>query len=655
VPAAIEKLQAEASAADDWGERQKALALQQDVMTWVKANLLAVHPFRAEALNNLGIYLSKMGQRAEALPPTLEAVKIRRELAKTNAAFLPDLAGSLGNLGNRYSELGQWAEALPPSLEAVKTYRELSKTNAAFLPDLARALNNLGIRYSNLGQRSEALPTALEAVKIRRELAKTNSGFLPDLARALNNLGVFYSELGQRAEALPPTLEAVKTYRELAKTNAAFLPDLAGFLTNLGNRYSELGQRSEALPPTIEAVNTFRALATINAAFLPDLAMALNNLGNCYSELGQPSEALPPTIEAVKTYRELSKTNAAFLPDLAMALNNLGNRYSNLGQRAEALPPTTEAIKTYRELAKTNPGFLPYLAGALGNLGLQYSALNQLDEAFPHAEEAVRLYTQLVATYPARFKDDLQRARNNLEDLRRKEDLQLGRTREIAPSDRTYLNTNDPNTPLRRSVVRIWPTFSGTKSGIGLLGTGFVVRREGDRAWIATARHVVLDPDNSAPPTKLEAELYSGALPPTLTTTRLSVVLPSGAESDASSGDDLILLEVKGLPPDMAPLPLGQDLPRGRVKVVGHPTGQPPWSVLDLPLLKTIERELFLDGALDSGASGSPVLDGDGKVLGLVYQTMKYGRTNPQTVVSAYRSTAIESLLQRKVSSPLMK
>ena len=103
VPEAILKLHEEASAADDRGEWQKALALQHEVMTWVKANLPAVHPFRAGALNNLGIYLSKLGQRSEALPPTLEAVKTFRELSKTNPAFLPDLAMALNNLGNCYS------------------------------------------------------------------------------------------------------------------------------------------------------------------------------------------------------------------------------------------------------------------------------------------------------------------------------------------------------------------------------------------------------------------------------------------------------------------------------------------------------------------------------------------------------------------------
>ncbi|MFN9622081.1 MAG: serine protease, partial [Cyanobacteriota bacterium] len=254
----------------------------------------------------------------------------------------------------------------------------------------------------------------------------------------------------------------------------------------------------------------------------------------------------------------------------------------------------------------------------------------------------------LVATTPAAFQELLQRARNNLEELKRQQDLATGKKQAIAPDDRSYLNTRDPNTPLRRSVVRLWPTFSGKTSGIGpLLGTGFVVLRQGDRAWIATARHVVLDPNTNAPPTKLEAEIYSGTLPANLTTARLSVALPTVAESDASSGDDLILLEVKGLPADMAPLPLASDPPQGTLKVVGHPTESPPWSVLTFPLLKEgSTEEFFLDGSLNPGASGSPVFNDRDRVVGLVYETRDYGKKRTQSMVSAYGASVLQAALR---------
>ena len=155
-----------AIAAYERGDRAEALRLQKQVVAWVQVNRPALDVFRAGALSNLGAFYSGLGRRQEALAPTEEAVKIRRELAKTNPAFQGDLARSLSNLGIRYSELGRRQEALAQDEEAVKIRRELAKTNPAYLGDLAGSLTNLGISYSELGRRQEALAPTEEAVKI---------------------------------------------------------------------------------------------------------------------------------------------------------------------------------------------------------------------------------------------------------------------------------------------------------------------------------------------------------------------------------------------------------------------------------------------------------------------------------------------------------
>ncbi|MEB3324026.1 MAG: tetratricopeptide repeat protein, partial [Cyanobacteriota bacterium] len=223
IPAEVQGWFEGAKAAASRGEAAEALRLQRQVVAWLESHPDAPVVFRARALINLGLFLGNVGQRQEALAPTEEAVKITRELAKTNPAFLGDLAASLSNLGVRYTNLGRRQEALAPTEEAVKIRRELAKTNPAFLGDLAASLSNLGVSYSDLGRRQEALAQDEEAVKIYRELAKTNPAFLGDLATSLSNLGVSYSDLGRRQEALAPTEEAVKIRRELAKTNPAFL------------------------------------------------------------------------------------------------------------------------------------------------------------------------------------------------------------------------------------------------------------------------------------------------------------------------------------------------------------------------------------------------------------------------------------------------
>jgi hypothetical protein len=57
-----------------------------------------------------------VGRREEGLAPAEEAVAIYRRLAQTNPdAFLPGLATSLTNLGIHLSEIGRRRDALAPA------------------------------------------------------------------------------------------------------------------------------------------------------------------------------------------------------------------------------------------------------------------------------------------------------------------------------------------------------------------------------------------------------------------------------------------------------------------------------------------------------------------------------------------------------------
>ena len=215
-------------------------------------------PDLASSLNNLGIMLSGLGRREEALEATKEAVEIRRRLAEDRPdAFLPDLAMSLNNLGISLSDLGRREEALEAAKEAVEIRRHLAANRPdAFLPDLASSLNNLGGRLSDLGRREEALEAVKEAVEIYRRLAEDRpDAFLPDLAMNLNNLGIGLSHLGRREEALAAAKEAVEIRRRLAEDRPdVFLPDLASSLNGLAARLFETKRFEEALPPALQAV-----------------------------------------------------------------------------------------------------------------------------------------------------------------------------------------------------------------------------------------------------------------------------------------------------------------------------------------------------------------------------------------------------------------
>jgi tetratricopeptide (TPR) repeat protein len=616
-----------ASAAYKTGDAAQALRLQLQPLEWARARLSPAHPFRAEVLNKLSVYLSAVGQRAEALSAMQESVKIYRELANTNPAFLGDLAESLNNIGTYYREMGLLSEALSFTQEGASLFRDLASINPAFLGALAAALNNIGLAYRQLGRRGEVLAPSDEAVKIYRQLTKTNQGYLGNLAASLSNLGASLSQLGRRQEALAPTEEAVKIFREMAKDNPAFLGNLALSLTGLGVSYSELGRRQEALAPTEEAVKIFREIAKTNPAYQGDLAASLNNLGIRYSELGWRQKALAPAEEAVKIFREMVKTNPAFLGDLAGSLNSLGNLLSDLSRRQEAQAFKEEAVKIRRELAKINPAFLGDLARSLDNFGLFQLQLGQPEIARNAYEESIAIIRPMAASNPV-FEQDLQRTLNYLEQLNRQDGIRIGASQVLEASDVRYLPKNDPSIPVKRAVVRLWPTFSGKKGGPGLLGTGFVVQRQGDRAWIATVLHVVRDLESNSVATKVEAELFTGPLPPGLVPPRLEVVLNSGTLLP-ESGDEPIILEVRGLPPDVQPLQLAPSPPQGVVTIVGHPTRPGPWSVVHFPLMKSTAEALLLDGGLVSGASGSPVLSAAQQVVGVVYDSPEVSKNRP--------------------------
>jgi tetratricopeptide (TPR) repeat protein len=120
---------------------------------------------RAWWLSWLGVTLSQTGHRAEALPPTQEAVAIRRELAEAYPdRYRPGVAASLSNLGVCFYELGRAAEALPSAQEAVAIYRELTAAYPdRYRPDLARSLQVLAIALHGLGRWAEARATRREA------------------------------------------------------------------------------------------------------------------------------------------------------------------------------------------------------------------------------------------------------------------------------------------------------------------------------------------------------------------------------------------------------------------------------------------------------------------------------------------------------------
>ena len=175
-----------------------------------------------------------------------------------------------------------------------------------------------------------------------------------------------------------------------------------------------------------------------------------------------------------------------------------------------------------------------------------------------------------------------------------------------------------------RQVVGISTTVSGYNifgqmSANAVSGTGFIISGDG---YILTNNHVVKDAKSSG--ADITVKLWDGS------EYKAALVGTEGRDSDVA----VLKIEAEGL----TPVTLGSsaDMKVGeQIYVVGNPLGELTYtmtsgiiSALDREIAteKNVSIDMFqLDAAVNSGNSGGPVYDAQGRVIGIV--TAKYQST----------------------------
>jgi superkiller protein 3 len=212
-----------------------------------------------------------------------------------------------------------------------------------------------------------------------------------------------------------------------------------------------------------------------------------------------------------------------------------------------------------------------------------------------------------------------------------------------ALNDIRWLAKDDPLTPTKRSVVKIIAFFPGNAKGTAY-GTGYVIKREGDKVWIITNRHCVFDKDTGDRGENLQVEPYYGSPPDTLYREYIAAkVIP---QSERDQQIDLTILEVTGLPPDIQPLATFPDKINSgtAIKIIGHPSGK-DWVVEDGQVVSLEGESLKLQVKVETGNSGGPVLDSQKRAIGIVYQK---DTSSPQTEIGiAYSMTTVRKILSQ--------
>ncbi len=180
---------------------------------------------------------------------------------------------------------------------------------------------------------------------------------------------------------------------------------------------------------------------------------------------------------------------------------------------------------------------------------------------------------------------------------------------EVIPS-----RSSDPLVNIKRAIVKIIVRSNSNNS----VGTGWLMRREGSKGYIVTNRHVITDSTGKInPKARVYAEFFSTPGPGQIRKRLRAKILQTTGADDWL---DLGVIEVDNLPADIQPLslsslPVGPGMP---VKVIGNPVNQPNWSMVKGKINQNTDKELILAMMMVSGHSGSPVLDNQNGVVGVV-------------------------------------
>jgi superkiller protein 3 len=562
--------------------------------------LAAIYPIYVEAESIRELH--DRGDTAQENHNFAESVKIFQEIIKRNPHDVEayyELGISFyrqGNLpeaiNNYYKaiELGKQTENFPvyqiyyalgnalleqESLTAAIRNYQRAIANIKPKHDLERDLlyHNLGYAFQQKGEVEAAIEHYQQAIQI-------NS----DCASYYNSLGGAFYENGN-AQA------AIENYRQAIQLNSKY--SLAYY--NLGNiRYEQ--RNLEA------AIENYRQAIQLDS----DFNDAYYNLGNALSKLGEVAAAIENYRQAI----QLNSDNA-----LRVTANN-ADVYINLGYVLIEQGEIEAAIESYRQAIQIEPNN----ANAYNNLGYALQKQGNLQAAIEKYKHALHL------------KPNYATAQHNLDEVRRLLARQQSLPLQDTTSDRqVWVRLDEKMRDVLRSTVRI---ISKTPQGVPEIGTGWVIKREGNTAWIVTNRHVVQQELTSRLSKNIELEFYSQQ-PGYLRDRYQANVVEA---SDVDSNLDLAVLKVTGIPDDIQPLEIQRgEIPRlTEIFIVGHPRDvEFPWNVVggEVTNYNPQDQTLIIDARIAEGDSGGPVINRDNhRVVGLIagLRTRRDIYTNPE-------------------------
>ncbi|MBD2631194.1 serine protease [Aphanizomenon sp. FACHB-1399] len=622
------------------GETAEAVGNNSQAETiWRK--ILRVEPNNGKAYNNLGNALRRQGKLAEALAAHQKALQINHNDAEAyvgignvlNAQGKPEEALAYHKkalqlnpkLAIAYNGLGITLSDQKKLDEAVTAYQKAIE----FDPKDASAYNNLGNALSDQKKLDGAVAAYQKAIE-----------FDPKYATAYYNLGIALYYEKKLEEAVAAYQKAIEfdpkyatAYYNLGNT-LYYQKKLDGAVTayqkaieldpNYAIAYNNLGNALYYQKKLDGAVTAYQKAIELD----PNYAIAYNNLGNALSDQKKLDEAVAAYQKAI----ELD-------PKLAIAYYNLGNALSDQKK-------LDEAVAAYQKAIELDPKY----ATAYNNLGNALRDQKKLDAAISNYKKALSLPEDtLVSPTTAHTL-----ANNNLGvalqelilRLRREAIEHFDKAEELDPnyiyasnnniearklwsaeqdqlasleSDIEFLPKNDPNLPVKRSVVRITAKFSNNQRQGIEVGTGVVIQRNANRTLILTGRHVIFDGNDQGK--NIQVEFFS--VPPA-NRVRMRRNAKLLKMTSTENKLDLAVLEISGkLPEDIQPLSMSTTIdPIMPIQIIGHDAQRgedKSWSVKSGKIIVKNQELEISETELRPGYSGSPVIDSKNRLIAIVY------------------------------------
>ncbi|MEH2010909.1 tetratricopeptide repeat protein [Nostoc sp.] len=393
------------------------------------------------------------------------------------------------------------------------------------------------------------------------------------------NYAITYYDLGWALKEQGKLDEAIAAYQKAIQLN----PNYADAYNGLGQALKDQGKLNEAIAAYQKAIQ-------LN----PNYADAYNSLGI-----------------VLKNQKKLDEAIAAYQKSIQLDLKK-AYVYNNLGDALKDQGKLNEAIAAYQKaLSSTDTPGPPASDYTLAHngLGLVFQQQGKLTQAIEEFKQAIAIDPNYLY------------ARNNLKEARRL--LSRGPNPpppEVDDSEWLPSREQEPLVDVLRSVARI-VALTSTGSNIG---AGWVVKREGNKAWIVTNGHVVRDAQGLGRPSEqIYLEFYSEPPPGKFSLRYKARIVQITPTKDQM---DLALLEVSDIPYDIRRLQMysGRVGRSTLVRVIGHPSNGGDWSSApgEISNVLSQEKRLQIAATLAEGNSGGPVIDQENRVVGLMVEIL---------------------------------